>query len=122
MKTENYLTAFQKLWKRVRWNCPLVSFPLGEEYLVKTYGVPTAISDEYDDSPGPCKYWHIFYTEDKDLEIVLQSHNAKELVVIYANRLDLDEIIKQLNFPVLPDWKLELTSDYGKIVKQAFCI
>ena len=113
-------TPYQKLWEQACWTFPLFSYEVTGD--LDLLGEVTAIGDKHDYSPGPMEYWCKEF--DSGTVAILQHpinpSRGYNFLTIYANHIDIDRLIKELDLPFVIDWRADEHPDGWNEVKQFF--
>lgn len=88
-------SRFVKMWSNDVYDIGLFEISdVNYEMLVRSFGEPGAESDQYDDAPGPAKYWCLEYP--CGLKVILQWHVTKDIVIVHADRFEHAHVKRHL--------------------------
>ena len=83
------------MWRKGVCNIELFQIAdINENSLLQLFGEPGAESDEYDDAPGPAKYWYLEYS--CGLKLILQWHATTDFVIVYADKFEHAHVQRHL--------------------------
>ncbi len=111
-------SRFLKIWRSGVWGIELFSVnDVQYDSLVKSFGEPDAESDQYDDTPGPAKYWRI----DKPcgIKIILQWCDEPGFVNVYANQFEHAHVRRHLSPAISFDGAWSSLDQEEKLVARA---
>ena len=113
-------TPYQKLWEQACWSYPLFSFKVTSD--LDFLGDVTAFSDEHDDSPGPMEYWCKVFESGTVavLQHPIDMAGYQDIIMVYANHMDIERLIKELNMPFSVDWRADSDPEHRCEIEQYF--
>lgn len=101
--------SYDDLWWFANHSEPLFAYDAPSDAKL---GQWTAQGNEHDPAPGPMHYWHRVLPSG--MHVVLQrAHDTNHYpeVHVFADRLDIDKVISELNLPYVVAWRADTAPD-----------